>query len=145
MITTRRVTTKDFNEDKIVRDYLLAAAASANVQHGNKFQWINFPINYFDQHYANMAFKDGEPVGFMLAMLTRSIFDPHTILLRQDLMWVPGSSYGVSRRLLLDFIDFGRLNAHHILTMRGAHTNIKASSLERLGFKELETLYRMEV
>ena len=146
MIDTRRISSRDFTEDKLIRDFILYAAADANQCTGNSFNWYNFPLDYFDHHYVNMAFRLGEPAGLMMASLTRSVFDSDKILLRQDLLWVPkGGGFGVSRRLLQDFIDFGRLNADHILTTRSRATNIKGRSLERLGFCELETFYRMEV
>jgi hypothetical protein len=47
--------------------------------------------------------------------------------------------------LFKDFIDFGKSNANHIITMICKITNIKPESLLKLGFTEMETLYRLEI
>lgn len=129
-----------------IQEFILSAAKDANRRTNNTFDYLNFPLEYLDLHYCNMAFVDGRPVGFMFATRYSSIFDQSKVLLRQDFLYTPeGSSPFICHRLMQDFIDFGKLCADHILTVRGPGTNIKGSSLERLGFKELETLYRMEV
>lgn len=101
-------------------------------------------VLYADHARITIAYdaKD-RPIGLMLSRLYRSVFDGTTRILMQDLLYArPGSR--ASKVLLDDFIDFGRHNADHILTVIGERTCIKPSSLTGMGFKELETIYRME-
>ena len=101
-------------------------------------------VLYADRGRITIAYdaKD-RPTGLMLSRLYYSTFDGTTRVLMQDLLYArPGSR--AAKALLDDFIDFGRHNADHILTAIGEHTCIKPSSLAGMGFKELETIYRME-
>lgn len=88
--------------------------------------------------------RDGKPVGVMLSRLYDSILDPNVRILMQDLLYGK-SGTRASKYLLADFIDFGKANANHVISMIGERTNIKGRSLENLGFKKLETLYRLEI
>lgn len=146
MIETRKISVKDFIADEQLRKMFIRGARDANERNLIDFNWTEFPIEYLDHHYANVAFKNGKPVGFLLATITPFLFDRRKRMIRQELLWVDQEqSYGVAKRLLEDFIDFGRRNVDHIFTMRTRMTNLKPSAFERLGFKELETLYFMEV
>ncbi|MGL4559106.1 MAG: hypothetical protein ACRCV5_16520 [Afipia sp.] len=105
----------------------------------------NFDIvAYAATHRMMVCWYKGEPVGIMMAHLQYSILDPKVVIYYQDVLWArPGTR--AAYYLMQDFIDFGKKNANHLITMIAAKTNLNARSLERLGFKELETLYRMEV
>jgi hypothetical protein len=63
----------------------------------------------------------------------------------QDVLFTKKSSGRATHILMNAFIDFGKANANHLFTMVAEQTNIKARSLDRLGFKQVETLYRLEV
>lgn len=101
-------------------------------------------VRYMDHARITVAIDgNGRHTGLMLARLCGSIFDDDFITYRQDLLYArPGSR--ASKLLLDDFIDFGRRHANHVVTGIGAETCIKPESLEKLGFKKLETIYRME-
>ena len=89
--------------------------------------------------------RDGEVRGTMIAFLTKSPFDPSIKILQQQHFYVKPDSGRTAYHLFKKFIDIGKTEANHIITMLTSQTNIKPETLERLGFKEMETLYRMEV
>lgn len=122
--------------------FCLNAAFELKKQYDSKFNPIDFTFS--KGHRLTICFKDGSPVGFMLARLSVSIFDPNVKILLQDLLYAKSGSRA-AKLLLDDFIDFGKRNANHIITMIAENTNIKERSFERLGFKKIETLYRLEV
>lgn len=104
------------------------------------------PYDYFKTGGNIMLVRrSGVPVGVMLVRLTTSVLDRNVRILFQDLLYVMPGHPRAARILLHWMIDFGRRNANHIITCIAADTNIKPRSLERLGFSELETLYRMRV
>lgn len=149
MYTIKRLTLADI-DDKNPDNYKLwifirNAGVTLNGLYGKRYDWNNFPVPLIvKDHYFAVCFKDDEPVGLMVGTLTKSIFDQNIKILRQITQFaVPGSQ--AAYWLMKDFIDFGKVNANHILTNIGAKTNIKPRSLEKLGFSELETLYRMEI
>ena len=110
----------------------------------NKSDWRNFNIvKYVDSQRAMLCRRNGVPVGVMLASHRVSMFDPSKVILRQDLLWAkPGTR--AAWYLLKDLIDFGKANADHLITMIGGKTNIKRQTIEKLGFKKIEEIYRME-
>ena len=87
----------------------------------------------------------GEIRGIMIAWLYKSPLDIDTTILQQQLFYVKPDSGRTAFLLFHKFIDIGKNEANHIITMLTSHSNIKSSTLRRWGFKELETLYRMEV
>ncbi len=111
----------------------------------NKLSWRNFlPATYAEKYRFIVCFRGEEPVGVSLSRLYNSILDPKVRILYQDLIFASPGTRAASY-LYRDLIDFGKANADHILSARAPKTNIKSSSLEKLGFKELEILYRLEV
>lgn len=88
--------------------------------------------------------RDGEITGILVAFKSKSVFDINTTILQQQLFYVKPDSGRSAYHLFKKFIDIGKAEADHIITMLTSQTNIKPSTLEKLGFKELETLYRME-
>lgn len=141
--TIKRLRSKDITYG--IGNYIYQAAMKVNQAHGNKFpNGSKFPIQKFADHgVLFMCFKDDEPVGFLAATIQHSFFDPHVKILYQHLLYSsPGTR--ASHYLIKEFIDFGKSNANHVITMIGAQTNIKSRSLEKLGFSKLEELYRME-
>lgn len=89
--------------------------------------------------------RNNEITGLMIAFLFKSPFDYKTILLQQQLFYVKPNSGRTAYYLFKKFIDIGKSEANHIITMLTSQTNIKPQTLEKMGFKELETLYRLEV
>lgn len=105
----------------------------------DKFDFKKFA----DHNRLTLCFRDGEPVGIMLAALLKSFWDEDLIILKQISLWaVPKTR--AANLLFKDFIDFGKLHADHIHTNIGVKTNISSRTLERIGFRHVETLYRLE-
>lgn len=142
--TIERVLPEHLQDQKLL-EYLATSAKQVAKLYGNKFDWKNFSLRgYLSRYRFMLCRRNGVPVGFMMARLYDSIFDPEKAILMQDLLFAePGTR--AAHVLMQDFIDFGKANANHIITMIAEHSNIKPSSLERYGFKQLETLYRIEV
>lgn len=112
---------------------------------GHKFDHDKFDyLGYAEAGLFLVCFRDEIPVGVLMARLYPSVFDGKTLILMQDILYAKSGSGRAAWLLMQSFIAFGRENADHILTMRIGSTNIKASSLVKLGFTELETLYRLE-
>lgn len=111
----------------------------------------NDVFNYADAHFEYLVKKNiflvgkqnGHIKGIMIASLSKSPFDVNCKILQQILFF--STSKRVSHALFNKFIDIGENEADHIITMLAEHTNLKPSTLNRYGFKKLETLYRMEV
>lgn len=141
--TVEKVTSKDLTPQVL---YLIEqGAAECNIKYGKKFDWYDFDIKaYADKHPLFVCYRDGNPVGFLAATFSNAFFDPKLKYLYQQLLFAfPGTR--ASHHLLKAFIDFGNKYADHIFTARGLETNIKSSSLERLGFKKTEEIFRIEV
>lgn len=103
----------------------------------DKIDFLNIIVN----QYLFMTFRDDKPVGFLYATLFQSVFSKSIkIFMQQSLYAEPGSK--AAYLLLKHFLDFGKLKADHVITMITPYTSIKGSSLEKLGFTEMETLYR---
>jgi hypothetical protein len=125
--------------------FIIESCTEVNKIYGDKYKWGEFPIlDFIDKHYFTVCFNDGVPVGFLAASIFKSFFDPNVIVLKQNLLFALPKTRACYH-LMKDFIDFGKSNANHIITMIGTETKINAKSLEKLGFKQLEVLYRMEV
>lgn len=141
--------TIDSNPDPSVIEFLRDTAAYyEKTHHSEVFDPQNFSVaRYLARTGGHMflARRDEQPVGVMFARLLESIFDRQLRILFQDLLYVKSGNSRAAHFLMQHFIDFGRRNANHIITMITVGTNIKPRSLERLGFAELETLYRMRV
>lgn len=125
-------------------DFLYDAGRKLNNIFSQNYDFKKLDLqNYADNNRIVVCKKGEKVVGIMLSRLSRAIFDPTVILYVQDTLYCTRPK--ATSMLLRDFIDFGKLHADHIITMTTPHTNIKGRSLEKLGFKELETFYRMEI
>jgi len=89
--------------------------------------------------------RDGEIRGFHISWLTRSPLDVNVKILQQQIFYVKPDSGRTAFKLFQNFIDIGKTEANHIITMLTKHTNIKPATIKRWGFKELEVWYRLEV
>lgn len=125
--------------------FFKSVARKVWLMYGKKFRYERFRIRSFtDCHHLVICLRDAEPVGVLLYRLYPSIFDDETRIVYQDLLYAePGTR--AAYHLLHHLIDFTRHNADHLIVMTTPYANIKGESLERLGFKKLETLYRLEV
>lgn len=111
-----------------------------------KLDWNNTNFSYLiDNCYFLVCIRNGEIVGHMICNLGNTPLDPSVKILRQISFYTKPNSGRAAYLLFQKFIDIGRKEANHIITMLTSHTNIKPETLERYGFNELETLYRMEV
>lgn len=142
--TVFRVETISYNDEYHV--FLARNVPQLSEMFGDQFNYkrINL-INLVKSRYLYFCKRNDEITGFFLAHLGCSPFDPKLKIFQQDTLYaVPGSGR-TGYHLFKKFIDIGKLKADHIITMLTSKTNIKPESLEKLGFKELETLYRLEV
>jgi hypothetical protein len=126
-------------------EFFQEAAKQVAKMYSDSFDWRNFTLMKYAQSARLMVcYKDDKPVGVMLYQTFPSVFDPETIVCKQDLLYVKKGNPRATKLLLDEFIDFGKANANHVITMIAEKTNIKPRSLEKLGFKKLEVLYRLE-
>lgn len=142
--TVKRIVKRDDISIKDM-DWLINKLEAVNKMYEDEFNgWKNFPL---DQYLSRgnlvlFCYKDDNPVGVLAATMTQNLISCKKMLYMDHLSSdQPKATY----LLLKEFIDFGRLNAKLIITCIGRKTNIKPGSLEKLGFKELETLFSMEV
>lgn len=135
---------EDFTED--VDAWLEEVAPKISALFGHVFNYKNFRPHLFAQKgFFLICRRNGEIRGGMVGGVQRSLIDPEIKILQQVILYVKPDSGRAAYYLFKKFIDIGKTEANHIITMTTSQTNIKASSLERLGFKEMETLYRLEV
>lgn len=143
--TVETLTWRHVMSDHKLLDFICESGWEVSEKYGHPFKWQHAGIKHLiKSHRFTVCRREGEPVGFMFSSVLKSKFDEETIILRQDLLYARPQTRA-AKYLLDDFIDFGKLNANHIISMIGEKTNIKPRSLEKLGFKKLETLYRIEV
>lgn len=91
-----------------------------------------------------ICYRGDRPVGILIATRSNAFWNPENRILKQQILYAkPGTR--ASYHLMKHFIDIGRASADTVITMIGEHTNISERSLEKLGFKKLETLYTLEV
>lgn len=142
--TVKVLTSRNMTQDDMI--FIAAVGRHLAKRYGSLFDPDKFRlILYADYGRITIAHDgNGRATGLMLARLFKSVFDGTTVVYKQDLLYGRPGSRAV-KLLLEDFIDFGRANADHVITCIGEHTCIKESSLEKLGFSKLETLYRMEI
>lgn len=115
---------------------------------GKKYEgWKKLPFKKMaasPQFLFLVCYRGNEPVGILIAQRGPGLWNPDVRTLRQETLQAKAGTRA-AYYLLQRFIDIGRASADHIITMIGPHTNIKPSSLKKLGFSELEILYSMEV
>jgi hypothetical protein len=132
------------DESRVVKWFCLEVGIEVNEKYGNSYNWKKFDIaRYIHFNRIVICFRDEEPVGLMMSRLMPSVFDPECKVLYQDLLYAePGTR--AANLLMRDYLDYGKANANHIITMIGTQTNIKGRSLERLGFEKVEDVYLLE-
>lgn len=141
--TIKRIKAEQISGEFI--EFVYESAPLISKMHGEKFNWQAFDfVQYARESLVLACYKGDKPVGALFASLLTGIFDPSVKIFRQDLLYSSMPHSRVAYLLMQSFIEVGKLHANHIWTMRGEKTNIKARSLEKLGFKEVETHYRLE-
>lgn len=143
MYTIKKCTLENMTKEDCY--FIVHAASELTTRTGSKYKWQNFKIARFvEREHLWICYRSEHIVGFLMASQFKSFFDSETILLKQNLLFaLPHTK--ATYLLLKEFIDFGKAHANHVLTAIGRETNIKPSSLKRLGFSKLEELYRMEI
>ena len=135
---------KDFTEH--VKKYFREEAPKISALFDNKLDYRNCPIYELAKNCIFLVCRrDGVVRGHMICYIFNSPLDPKVKILYQLSFYVKPDSGRTAYHLFQKFIDIGKNQANHIITMLTSQTNIKPSTLENMGFKELETLYRMEV
>lgn len=143
MYTIKKVTQRNLTD--IDLDFIRKSADYLVKKLGRKYQWENFEIlRFIREDHLWMCYRKEEPIGFLAATLYQNFFDSETLTLKQNLMFSLSNTKG-AYLLFNEFVDFGKAHANHIVTAIGRETNIKPSSLEKLGFTKLEELYRLEI
>ena len=111
-----------------------------------KFNWENAHVEMMIKKGIFLVGKKNDVItGFHISFLITSPLDVNVKLLQQQLFYVMPDSGRMAYHLFQKFIDIGKSEANHIITMLTRHTNIKPETLGRWGFKELEVLFRLEV
>ena len=134
---------EDFTED--VWKFLNEEMPNIGKLFDNKLNHKNCkPIDIAGKCLFLICKRDGEISGQHISYMTRSMLDPDKLILQQMHFYVKPDSGRTAYHLFKKFIDIGKTEADHIITMLTSQTNIKPSTLEKMGFNELETLYRLE-
>lgn len=137
---------KETKLDKNLKMFLQVEMPKLSERYGDKFN-VNFCDlkAMMEKGEFLVCRRDGEVTGIHLSWLFNSPLDLSVKIIQQQLFYVKENSGRSAYLLFKKFIDFGKSEADHVITMIGSETNIKHSTLERWGFKKLETLYRLEV
>ena len=89
------------------------------------------------------AYEDFRVVGIMVTYYGRNFLDDKIKTLTLEA--IASDSPRATKMLLELFIDMGKKYADHLIMSKGVSTNLKSSTLIKLGFKPLETVYKLEV
>lgn len=146
MNSTTRVEKVDNLDNYALINFFYCEAPQIALLFGGNFDWRNFDLHkYARNHHVWICWRGHEPIGIMMAQLYGSVFDFESKVLWQDLLYVKKSSSRAAFLLMKEFIAFGRANAKLVFTARTKHTNVKESTLERLGFFKTEELYQLRI
>lgn len=88
--------------------------------------------------------RNGEIRGIHVSWLIKSPLDITVKILQQQIFYVKPDSGRTALELFNKFIDIGKNEANHIITMLTRHSNIKPETLEKRGFEEIEVHYMLE-
>ncbi len=133
---------REQNLGYLVYDFFQSESAHVAALFDNRYDWKNFNFDrYAKNHYLWVCWREGKPIGLMMAQLYGSVFDPSTKVLYQDLLYCKKSSGRAAFLLMQEFIAFGRANVKMVFTCRAKCTNVKEITLNRLGFQKAEELY----
>ena len=109
-----------------------------------KYNVDNMPIKSIaDKQLLLVCFRGEDPVGFMIGTKGNIPFDPTLTVISQLVLY---SKFPKASHLLIgNFIDFGKRNANYISMCVGKFTNLKESSLKKLGFSKGDVEFFMEI
>jgi hypothetical protein len=143
--TIEQLTLEDLKKQDVIV-YLIMVVPKIGKLFEDKFDWRNADVEYLVKNRIFLICRrDGKISGHLICNLFNSPLDPKVTILQQTLFYVKPDSGRTAYHLFQKFIDIGKDRANHIITMLTTHTNIKPITLENMGFKELETMYRMEI
>jgi hypothetical protein len=126
--------------------YISTAGPELTRMFDYKLDWVNTPIKLLIEKCIFLVCRrNGEIRGHMICRITTNPLDLNIKMLTQVSFYVKPNSGRTAYHLFQKFIDIGKDRANHIITMLTSQTNIKPSTLENLGFKEVEMVYRMEI
>jgi hypothetical protein len=129
-----------------VVNYIKEVAPEISSMFGDVFNYRNCnPPKLAKHRIFIICRRNGIITGHLIANLFHSPFDPEVKILYQNALYAKPDSGRTAYHLFHKFIDIGKKQANHIITMLTSQTNIKPSTLNNLGFREMETLYRMEI
>lgn len=141
----RLETVQDVSADDVM-EYLLTEGPKISAMFDNDLMWQNFrPVYVAQRTKFYICRRNGKVTGHMICHLFNSPLDPTVKILQQISFYAKPDSGRTAYYLFQKFIDIGKKEANHIITMLTSRTNIKSSTLENLGFREIETLYQMEI
>lgn len=142
-LTVRRINVKDLENGILIR-WMADRFYKLNEMYGDKYDLNNFPLKHaVDREYWFVCFHDNRPVGFLFATLRPSIWDITRLVLRQESLYADNPR--ATAELIRYFIDFGRIHANDVIMCIAERTNLKGTSLEKMGFSKMQTMYRLEV
>jgi hypothetical protein len=131
---------------KELREFIEIESPKISRTFENKFNHEKAAITKMIEHGIFLVGRrNGEIRGIHVSWLVKSPLDTETKLLQQQIFYVKPDSGRMTYYLFKKFIDIGRSEANHIITMLTRHTNIKPETLIKYGFKEIEVLYRLEI
>lgn len=145
--TIEQLSVHDMVENKYdIIGYFNDVAPKLSEMFDNKFDWRCTPYSkLFEKYIFLVCIRNGKISGHMICNLFTSPLDYTVTILYQVSFHAKPDSGRTAYHLFQKFLDIGKTRANHVITQRTAHTNIKASTLESMGFKEMETLYRLEI
>ena len=132
--------------DPDVKKYLFEVAPKISEMFNNKLDYKNCPVTALVDNYDFLVCRrNGEIRGHLICYVFTSPLDVKVKILYQIAFYAKPDSGRTAWHLFQKFIDIGKAQANHVITMLTSHSNIKPSTLKNLGFEELETLYRLEI
>lgn len=144
-MTTYTIEKVNLYSDEL-RNFLEVECPKISSIFGSKFNYENAAIKLMiEKGIFLVAKRNGEIRGIHISWLSKSPLDMNVKILQQQLFYVKPNSGRTTYHLFKKFIDIGKSEANHIITMLTRQTNIKPDTLVKLGFSELEVLYRLEV
>jgi hypothetical protein len=130
--------------DELVK-FICAEASGLNKLFGGKYNWFNMAVQeMLDKGIFLVGYKKGEIRGIHVSFLVNHPLDRKLKVLQQQIFYVKPDSGRMAFHLFNKFIDIGRSEADHIITMLTRHTNIKSETLINKGFEEIQVTYRLE-
>jgi hypothetical protein len=143
--TIEQLNRETVNNFDVVK-YLYDECPKISAMFDNKLNFRNCPVRELAEHYIFLICRRNEEIrGHLICNLSINPLDLKVKTLYQLSFYVKPESGRTAYHLFQKFIDIGKTHANHIITMLTSHTNIKSSTLENMGFEEIETQYRMVV